>query len=165
MMTCTSLNMPFRDADEFHSIANKEKMSRGQSLTDEDRIPWLLAIHQYMQKLESQKIDGVVTCSGLKKMYRQTLLEGITTADSNSQSSSKKCLDKASVLFVLLHGEEEILQRRMDLRRNHFMPASLLPSQLATLEHPDETEHFISVDIDNSVDDIVNQIVKVIQVS
>ncbi|OWF54096.1 probable gluconokinase [Mizuhopecten yessoensis] len=159
------LNLPFRDADEFHSVANKEKMSRGQPLTDEDRIPWLLAIHKHMQKLDSQNKDGVVTCSGLKKMYRQVLLEGTATDDPNSHSLPKKNMNKSSVLFVLLHGKEEVLQSRMNSRKDHFMPSSLLPSQLATLEHPDETEHFIIVDIDNSVDDIVSQIIKVIQAS
>ncbi|XP_069137599.1 probable gluconokinase [Argopecten irradians] len=159
------LNLPFRDADEFHSTTNKEKMSRGQALTDEDRIPWLLAIHQYMQNLESENKDGVVTCSGLKKMYRQILLEGVETKDSHCQSISKKCLNKKSVLFVLLHGKQETLLKRLECRKDHFMPASLLPSQLATLEFPDETEHFITIDVDNTVEEMVSEIIKTLETS
>ncbi|XP_033750846.1 probable gluconokinase isoform X2 [Pecten maximus] len=141
------------------------KTTVGQALAKKDRIPWLSEIHQYMQSLESQNKDGVVTCSGLKKLYRHILLRGVESDDPNSQSSSKKCLNKSSVLFVLLHGKEETLQRRMDCRKDHFMPASLLPSQLATLEHPDDTEHYIIVDIDNTVDDIVSRIITAVQTS
>ncbi|KAJ8304099.1 hypothetical protein KUTeg_017682 [Tegillarca granosa] len=155
-MEDTLLGVSFRDADEFHSVENKKKMSSGIPLTDEDRYPWLMAIHNYMKDLHNEGKSGVVTCSALKKSYRQILLTGsdISTRDQKTNS------DIESLVFVLLNGSKDIILSRMSQRLGHFMPSSLLESQLATLELPDNTERCIQVSIDNDVEGITDEIIK-----
>ena len=109
-----ALGWPFVDADELHPAANVAKMARGEPLDDADRAPWLAAVAARMRQLD----DGVVACSALRQSYRQVLRV------------------RDDVRFALLDVPRAVLEERMARRRGHFMPPSLLASQLATLERP-----------------------------
>lgn len=112
------LEIPFLDADDFHPTENIKKMSRGQALTDDDRWPWLGAIVQYV--LDSHRQRMVLGCSALKAAYRQYLGQRL----------------QLKVVYLELTREEAIA--RLESRTDHFMPASLIDSQLDTLEPPTE---------------------------
>lgn len=137
------LGVPFRDADEFHPRSNVEKMSAGIPLTDADRWPWLdaigLAIH------DTPPGEGiVVSCSALKRVYRERILK--TAA--------------RPVTFVHLDGPHALLAERMAGRKGHFMPPSLLDSQLATLEPLAADEPGVRVSIELPVERQVATIVE-----
>ncbi len=122
------LGLPFRDADDFHPPANIAKMSRGEPLTDGDRGPWLDAIGAH---LAAHRATGaVVTCSALKRAYRDRLREAAPT-----------------LRFVHLHGDEPLIAARQAARQGHFMPPSLVASQFATLEAPAPEERVIALDV------------------
>jgi gluconokinase len=112
------LGWTFLDADDFHSSANLEKMHRGIPLTEADRGPWLVAIHDELlrRSLEGQNI--VLACSALKQVYRDTLSSGLT------------------LKIVFLRGTAGELHRNLAARHDHFAGEDLVPSQLATLEEP-----------------------------
>ncbi len=112
------LGLEFLDADDYHSQANKDKMHAGTPLTDEDRWPWLRALNELLQQRMNK--GCVLACSALKESYRNVLLQDIP----------QSCLD-----FILLEGSKSMIAQRME-HRNHFMPAAMLDSQLATLEVP-----------------------------
>lgn len=131
------LRKPFADADDFHPEANVAKMSSGQALDDDDRRPWLDAIGRWLADHEA---GGVMTCSALKRAYRDQLRS-----------------HAPDVVFVHLHGEREVITRRQSTRPGHFMPASLLDSQFATLEPLEADEAGFVVDVDQSVDQLVDQ--------
>ncbi len=131
------LGVHFRDADEFHPPANIAKMSAGIPLDDDDRWPWLDAIGKAIRDARPENI--VVACSALKRAYRDRI------AKAAGQP----------VQFVFLDGPVEILRQRIGGRRGHFMPASLLDSQLATLERPGSDEHAITLSIEAPVDQVV----------
>jgi len=133
------LRVPFADADDFHPQANIEKMSAGIPLDDNDRGPWLDAIGEW---LAAHPDGGVTSCSALKRSYRDRLRH-----------------HAKGVEFLHLAGTPEVLARRMAGRPGHFMPASLLHSQLATLEPLEPDEHGVTLDIDQGVDDLVQQYV------
>ncbi|XP_070212537.1 probable gluconokinase [Littorina saxatilis] len=147
------LGWSFRDADEFHSEANKHKMSTSTPLTDEDRLPWLKAIHQYIKSLQEKSESAVVTCSALKRHYRDVLRSGEHFSSPSSSSSSS-----ADILFVLLKGTRYVLEERLGGRKGHFMPSDLLTSQLDTLEEPDPDENCLIVNIDDNVPHMVDLI-------
>ncbi|GAB5080777.1 gluconokinase [Arthrobacter sp. AD-310] len=105
------------EADEFHPQANIDKMSQGIPLQDEDRWPWLEEIQAWMTDRARAGESTVLTCSALKKSYRQLL----------SQAQGR-------VIFLHLDGGADLIGQRMQGREGHFMPPTLLPSQLATLE-------------------------------
>lgn len=109
------LGVPYAEADAFHPRANVEKMSAGTPLDDEDRRPWLDAIAGWLSEHAGQ--GGVVSCSALRRRYRDRL---------------RGC--GAPLFFVHLDGAEELIARRLESRKGHFMPRSLLRSQFATLE-------------------------------
>lgn len=121
---------PFRDADSFHPEANIAKMKAGTPLTDEDRWPWLDRIAAWIDERRVRGEHGIVTCSALKRRYRDRLLAG-----------------RPDVRLVYLDGDADVIGRRMALRRDHFMPTSLLASQFAALEQPDESEHAVIVSV------------------
>ncbi|WP_017199472.1 gluconokinase [Arthrobacter sp. M2012083] len=133
------LGAEFLDGDSLHPQANIDKMASGTPLNDEDRAPWLVEIGRRFPASDSPL---VIACSALKRSYRDI----IRSADP-------------SVVFVHLHGTRELLKARMTSRPGHFMPASLLDSQLATLEPLQDDEAGIVVDIANSVEDIVQDVV------
>lgn len=111
------LGWDFADGDDFHPPANVAKMAAGQALDDADRAPWLGAIAAWIGGAEAAGRGGVVACSALRRSYRDQLAAG-----------------HPSVFFCLLTADPDVLAQRLTARRDHFMPASLLASQLATLE-------------------------------
>lgn len=131
---------PFADADDFHSAANRAKMHAGIPLTDEDREPWLQSLHQQIVTWLGDGVNGILACSALKESYRTELTSGT---------------GPRSVRFVFLTGPPELICQRMEARHGHYMPESLLPSQLATLEPPSDA---IEISIDQTVPAMVDQI-------
>jgi carbohydrate kinase (thermoresistant glucokinase family) len=114
-----NLHWEFADADAFHTPAGKAKMRAGTPLTDEDRWPWLEAIGDWIDEREAAGASGVVTCSALRRAYREKLLEG-----------------RPDVLMVFLNATREELHDRLASRPGHFFPEKLLESQLSALELP-----------------------------
>ena len=137
------LAVPFGDADDFHPPANIAKMTAGHPLDDADRQPWLAAIADW---LVAHASGGVVTCSALKRSYRDRLRASCP-----------------SVRFVHLDGDREVVARRQASRPGHFMPAALLDSQFRTLEPLDTDERGFTVDVAQSVDQIVESAVAGLQ--
>lgn len=133
------LGCPFIEGDRLHPAANIAKMSAGIPLKDDDRWPWLEIIGRAM-KAECDKGHGVVaSCSALKKSYRQKLAEAAGRP----------------IAFIFLHGSRELLAARMAERKGHFMPISLLDSQLATIEIPGPDENALHLDVVLPVDELV----------
>jgi gluconokinase len=118
-----SMHWTFEEGDQLHPAANVEKMSRGEPLTDEDRRPWLDAIGRWLDERTAAGESAVLTCSALRRTYRDRLTSG-----------------RPGVRFCHVTAPDDVLRDRLEKRRGHYMPASLLPSQLATLEPlaPDE---------------------------
>ena len=133
------LGVPFADADHHHPAANVAQMSRGAPLDDEDPRPWLETIGRW---LADHPDGGVVSCSALKRSYRDQLRGHAPDLE-----------------LLHLQGDREVIARRQASRPGHFMPASLLSSQFATLEPLEPDEHGLVVDVDRSVDAIVQQYV------
>jgi gluconokinase len=117
------LGWEYAEGDDFHPATNVEKMRAGIPLTDEDRAPWLHDLAEWIGEHERAGRSVVVTCSALKRSYRDLLRDG-----------------HPSVWFAHVSADAELLRKRLEQRKNHYMPASLLDSQLATLEplQPDE---------------------------
>lgn len=113
------LNLPFFDGDDFHSAANVAKMAAGHPLTDDDRHDWLASLATHLGEWEQGR-GAVLACSALKETYRQTLQAGA----------------KAPLHWLFLDGSRELLESRLEGRTGHYMKASMLDSQLATLEKP-----------------------------
>jgi gluconokinase len=113
-----SLGWPFYDADEFHPPANVAKMAAGQPLDDNDRWPWLDRIADELRQVLARGGHAVLACSALKEAYRERLRRA------------------GDVRFVYLRGDEPTIAARLAARTHKYMPPSLLPSQLATLEEP-----------------------------
>jgi gluconokinase len=134
------LGWEFRDGDDFHPAANVAKMQAGTPLTDDDRRPWLLAIQGFMRAANADGRNAVIACSALKESHRRLLLDG-----------------ESWVQFVHLQGSRELISRRIQERRGHFMPATLLDSQFATLEPP---ANALVVDVAPPPADIANEIIR-----
>ncbi|KJF75360.1 gluconokinase [Agrobacterium arsenijevicii] len=131
------LGIAFIEGDKLHPKSNVDKMSEGIPLTDEDRWPWLDLIGAELHK--GRENDGVVvSCSALKKIYRDRLRKAAG----------------GSLAFVYLDGSLELLSRRMGERKGHFMPLSLLQTQLATLEVPTGEPGVVTVSIDATPEEI-----------
>lgn len=122
------LGWPFVEGDDLHPAANVEKMASGHPLDDEDRWPWLARIAAWIDERRAAGQNGIVTCSALKRRYRD-VLRG------------------PDVVFVHLAGSHHEIARRLIARQGHFMPAGLLDSQFAALEPPGPDEDAITVDI------------------
>ena len=105
------------DGDDFHRPANVAKMAAGIALTDDDRLPWLRAIRDWLRTQERAGVDAVVACSALRRAYRDVLRDG-----------------NPNVRFVHLTADRAVIEERLARRTGHYMPASLLASQLETLE-------------------------------
>lgn len=129
----------FIEGDGLHSAANVEKMAHGIPLTDDDRWPWLDAIGAEIHKAFTAGEGLIVSCSALKRSYRERLRKAAGSR----------------LVFVYLDGSKELLSKRMGARTGHFMPASLLESQLQTLEVPTGEPGVVTVGIDGSVEEIV----------
>jgi gluconokinase len=138
------LNCEFRDADSFHPPANIAKMSSGAPLTDEDRWPWLNAIAAWIADRRATGQVGVVTCSALKRVYRD-IVTGKQSPD---------------VRLVYLKGDFDLIEARLKARTDHFMPPGLLKSQFDALQEPTGDEHAITVSIDATPEEIAERVVK-----
>jgi len=142
MKLSKKLDIPFYDSDQFHPDANIEKMSVGIPLNDEDRQPWLRAIHDFViQELPHGSL--IIATSALKESYRD-LLDGDLPADQ--------------VQWIFLYGSYDLLYDRISDRQGHFMPESLLKSQFETLEIPHR--NVIAVEVDKNPEEIVDEIVR-----
>jgi gluconokinase len=128
------------DGDDLHPQANIDKMSRGEPLNDDDRWPWLTLVGEALEKAEGTLIIG---CSALKRVYRDHIREKAN----------------GTVIFVHLAGSREVISARMGARTGHFMPTTLLDSQFATLQPPADDEQAVTVDIDQSLDGVVQSII------
>ncbi|WP_234414095.1 gluconokinase [Ideonella sp. A 288] len=125
-----ALRIPFVEGDALHPPANVQRMAAGIALTDADRQGWLEALADRLRDARQADRGLVIACSALRRRYRDILRDGA-----------------ADVRFVHLHGDPAVLARRLARRRGHYMPASLLPSQLETLEPPGPDEDAIAFDI------------------
>ncbi|WJX87886.1 gluconokinase [Trifolium repens] len=142
----------YLDADDFHSQLNKEKMSMGIPLTDEDRVPWLESLRDAIKESLINKKGLILGCSALKKQYREILRSGDPDYKLETYASA--------VNFILLDVPAEVLIDRLNKRAaegKHYMPASLLQSQLDLL-NIDESEGILKVDATLSPESIVNGI-------
>ncbi len=134
------LGVPFVDADDLHPAANVAKMKAGTPLDDEDRWPWLAAVGDELARAGADGSGLVVACSALKRSYRDAIRER-----------------GAGAYFVHLTGSEDTIEKHIAGRHGHFMPASLLPSQLATLEPLQPDESGVAIDVAASVDEVVSR--------
>jgi carbohydrate kinase (thermoresistant glucokinase family) len=137
-----ALDCPFFDADDFHPPSNKEKMSRGVPLTDEDRKPWLAILRNEIENWEKKGPIAVLACSALKQSYRDLLSNGI------------------KVQWVFLKGSQEAIEQRMKERKGHFAGSDLLKSQFETLEEPVQA---IVLDALQKPDFLVQQIIQMMK--
>ncbi len=133
---------PYYDGDDFHPPENVEKMRGGTPLTDADRRPWLEALHRKAEEVLAAGGGAIIGCSALKQTYRD-ILRGYCTR----------------IVFVWLDVPRDELEERMTQRRDHFMPPSLLDSQLAALEVPEDA---IRVDGDGPVDEVVDRVARAV---
>jgi carbohydrate kinase (thermoresistant glucokinase family) len=140
------LGWAFQEGDALHPAANVAKMAGGTPLTDEDRRPWLNAVAAWIDDRRAAGADGVVTCSALKRAYRRVIVG-----------------DRPDVQLVYLRGDRDTIARRLAARSGHFMPPSLLQSQLDTLEEPAEAERALVVDLTMPADAIVAALVERLQ--
>jgi gluconokinase len=138
----TRLGWRFADADGFHSAANVAKMRAGIPLTDKDRAPWLRAITSWMDDIEAAGESGVITCSALRRRYRDELLSGRPTAT-----------------MVFLEVSRDDLVQRLSHRVGHFFPEKLLDSQLAAFEPPGPDERVLTLLEDGGPAHMVDEIV------
>ena len=134
---------PFRDGDGFHPPENVEKMRSGTPLTDTDRWPWLDAIAAWIDELRRAGGHGIVACSALKHAYRDRLRAG-----------------HGDVRFVFLDAPKPVIEARIKARKNHYMPPSLLDSQLATLERPTAEEGALTVSVEPAPEAIVDDVMR-----
>lgn len=132
------LGWEFHDGDAFHPPSNVAKMKAGQPLDDADRQPWLQAIRDFMEQGQAEGRNLVIACSALRERYRDQLGRA-----------------EPWVRFVFLHGTKELIARRMQARAGHFMPPTLLDSQLATLEVPVDA---VAVPVDGTPVELVDRI-------
>jgi gluconokinase len=137
-----ALTAPFLDGDGFHPYANKEKMRAGTPLTDNDRWPWLGNLAHALHAAADRDGIAVGACSALKRTYRDYLRREAGEP----------------ILFVFLQGSQTLIAARIAARQHEYMPASLLPSQFATLEIPGEDENVIAVDISLPLEAIVTEV-------
>ena len=133
-----ALGATFIEGDAFHPAANVARMAAGIALTDADRQGWLETLAEQLGTAAKARRSVVLGCSALKRRYRDTLRSGAS-----------------SLRLVHLHGTRELLAKRLAERRGHYMPASLLDSQLATLEPPGPDEDAITLDIELATDTLV----------
>ena len=141
-LLAAALGCQFQEGDDLHPPENVEKMRSGTPLTDADRMPWLRKIAAEIDGWRARGECGVLTCSALKRSYRNIIIG-----------------DRRDVVLVYLKGSRQLIHQRMVARHGHFMPVALLDSQFATLEVPTPDEHPIVVDIGGKPADIAHEIV------
>jgi carbohydrate kinase (thermoresistant glucokinase family) len=137
-----TLGVDFVEGDDYHSRENVERMAVGIPLTDLDRADWLSALANRIRLARDSGTGVVLTCSALKRSYRDILRSGAP-----------------DLQFIFLDGSRSVIAERLNERRGHFMPPSLLDSQLATLEKPSPDENAWTFDVSESAQEIVDDIV------
>ncbi|WP_180966971.1 gluconokinase [Cohaesibacter celericrescens] len=142
------LGVPFVEGDDFHSPQNVSKMAAGQPLTNEDRQPWLASLASAMSDWASKNETRVVSCSALRKQYRDCF---------RSAASDLR--------FLFLDGSLDLVRQRMQQRDNHFMPAELVESQMETLEYPVDETDVIRLDVSRPTKELVDDAVSALQPS
>jgi gluconokinase len=135
--------LPYGEADRFHPPENIAKMESGTPLTDEDRWPWLRELASWMAAQSAQGFSTVIACSALRRSYRDVLRNG-----------------PPGLQFVHLHGDPELIRTRMSSRSGHFMPASLLQSQLDTLEPLQDDEDGLVLDLALAPEELVDEAIR-----
>ncbi len=143
-MLAGALDIEFVEGDDLHPPDNVKRMAAGIPLTDDNRRGWLMRIADRLRDAQHAKVGLVVSCSALKRIYRDLL----------------RSVGAAGLRFVYLAGTRELLAERLAQRPRHFMPPSLLDSQLAILEEPSRDEHAWVCDIRETPDAIVADLVK-----
>lgn len=133
------LGVLFVDADDLHPADNVAKMRAGVPLTDDDRAPWLRAVGRVIRAERDRGRSVVIACSALRRGYRDLLREAA-----------------GELSLVYLTGSRELVRERVAARPGHFMPASLLDSQLQTLEPPEPDEHAVAADVELSPSALVD---------
>lgn len=140
------LGWPFQEGDALHPPSNVQKMHAGVPLTDADREPWLAAVKAWIDGRVAAGEPGLVTCSALKRRYRESLVAG-----------------RAQVRVLYLKADEQVIEERIKARTGHFMPASLLESQLHILEEPSADENPIVVDVAGTLEETVQAALRALQ--
>jgi gluconokinase len=138
-----ALGCQFQEGDDLHSAENVKKMHGGTPLTDDDRMPWLRKIAEKIDSWRGRGESGVLTCSALKRSYRDIIIG-----------------DRPDVTLVYLRGSYDLIRRRMAARHEHFMPVALLDSQFAALQEPTPDEHPIIVDVGSRPAEVATEIVR-----
>jgi gluconokinase len=146
VLLASALGSQFQEGDDLHPAANVDKMSSGKPLTDDDRLPWLHKIAAEIDSWRARGESGVLTCSALKRSYRDIVIG-----------------DRPDVTLVYLKGSYGLIHRRMAARHEHFMPVALLDSQFAALQEPTPDENPIVVDVTGRPTEIVAEIVRQIE--
>lgn len=139
-LLASRLDAAYVEGDDDHPLENIRKMASGQPLTDTDRHAWLLILKERLRHAYEDDRPMVLACSALKRRYRDLLRQ----ADPN-------------LIFVHLHGERDLIESRMRSRERHFMPASMLDSQLEDLEPPEADEKAIPLNVIDSPETLVEQ--------
>ncbi|MGB8332019.1 MAG: ribose-5-phosphate isomerase A, partial [Polyangiales bacterium] len=137
------LGWPFEEGDALHPEAHLAKMHAGVPLTDADRQPWLKAVAAWIDGQRAKRQPGIITCSALKRSYRQVVIG-----------------NRTNVRLVYLRGSRALIAERLAGRHDHFMPSSLLQSQLDTLEEPGDDENPLVIDVDAPPDQIAAKIIE-----
>jgi gluconokinase len=138
-MLAKHLNWELQEGDDLHPPENVAKMSAGIPLDDDDRWPWLDAIAAWIRHKTERGEPGLITCSALKRSYRDRLRG-------------------PNVVFVFLNGPSEVIEARMARRQHHYMPLSLLHSQLAILEPPGSDENVLEVGLAGTPEEEVAEV-------
>jgi carbohydrate kinase (thermoresistant glucokinase family) len=141
-MLAERLNWSFAEGDDFHPPDNVAKMHRGVPLDDDDRLPWLQAIAELIDRWRAERRHGVIACSALKRRYRDIIIG-----------------DRPGIRLLYLRGDRALIARRLAARRGHFMPESLLQSQFEALEEPAPEERAITVWVGKAPAALVDEIV------
>ncbi|MBB3158769.1 carbohydrate kinase (thermoresistant glucokinase family) [Microbacterium proteolyticum] len=139
-MLAGRLGWDFQEGDDLHPEANVAKMASGHALNDDDRWPWLDRVAAWIDGQAAAGRPGIITCSALKRSYRDVLR-------------------RDDVTFVLLMGDPSLVLERLLRRQGHYMPPSLLTSQFDTLEMPDADEQAVRIDLDLTPQEQVQEVV------
>jgi carbohydrate kinase (thermoresistant glucokinase family) len=142
------LGWPYQEGDALHPPANVAKMHSGTPLDDADRLPWLQIIAARIDEWRAKASPGIVTCSALKRRYRDIIIG-----------------DRLEVRLVYLKGSKDEIGGRLTGRQGHFMPAALLKSQFDALEEPGPDEHPITVSVDGTPDQIVDDVLEKLRIA
>jgi ribose 5-phosphate isomerase A len=139
------LGWPFEEGDTLHPEANIAKMHAGIPLTDADRQPWLERVAAWIDSQRAEKQPGIISCSALKRSYRQVIIG-----------------NRPEVRLVYLRGGKDLMAEHLAGRHDHFMPSSLLQTQIDTLEEPDPSEDPLTVDVGPSPGQIAEEIIRLL---